>query len=83
MIRIWDLKQKEIINISNGKKLGFPKDLEVDPETGKVSTVIIPYGRTFSNIWIQEKELIIPWNYIVKIGIDVILVDIDEKTVHD
>lgn len=83
MIRILDFKQKEVINVSNGKKLGYPKDIEIDPDTGKVSTVIIPFGRSFTSIWIQEKELIIPWNFIIKIGIDVILVDIDEKTIHE
>ncbi|HBN85178.1 MAG TPA: YlmC/YmxH family sporulation protein [Clostridiales bacterium] len=83
MIRIWDFKQKEVVNVFNGKKLGYPKDIEIDPDTGRVSTVIIPFGRSITNIWVQEKELIIPWNYIIKIGIDVILVDIDDKTVHE
>ena len=37
MMRISDIMEKEIINIKNGKKLGFITDIDLDIENGKVS----------------------------------------------
>ena len=38
MMRISDIMEKEIINVKNGKKLGFITDIDLDVENGKVSS---------------------------------------------
>ena len=43
-----DLKNKEVINIENGEKLGFIDDIEFEAESGTVAALII-MGR--SRMW--------------------------------
>ena len=40
-MRISDIMEKEIINVKNGKKLGFITDIDLDVENGKVSSFSI------------------------------------------
>jgi len=79
MNRSSDFRQKEVINISDGRRLGFVSDVEIDLEQGKVEAVILPgVGRLFGLLG-KESEFVIPWDKIVKIGEDIILVDLDER----
>jgi len=82
MNRSSDFKQKEVINISDGKRLGFVSDVEIDLESGKVEAVILPgVGKLFGLLG-KESEFIIPWDSIRKIGEDIILVDLDERYIR-
>lgn len=82
MNRSSDFKQKEVINISDGRRLGFVDDVEIDVDTGKIDAIILPgAGRLFGLLG-KENEFIIPWDKIVKIGEDIILVDLDERTIR-
>lgn len=82
MNRASDFRQKEVINVSDGKRLGFVSDVEVDLENGKIDAVILPgVGKLFGLIG-KENEFVIPWEKIVKIGEDIILVDLDERYIR-
>ena len=37
-----DFKHKEVINISDGKRLGFVQDVCADLETGTITSIIVP-----------------------------------------
>ena len=37
-----ELREREVINILDGKKLGFTSDLEIDPGTGKIIALVLP-----------------------------------------
>ena len=37
-----DFKHKEVINITDGRKLGMVLDLEADLESGKITSIIVP-----------------------------------------
>ncbi len=41
-MRICDLKEKEVINICDGERLGYVEDVEFDLCTGRVTHIIIP-----------------------------------------
>ena len=41
-MRLCELREKEVINICDGKRLGCIVDLEFDVCTGKIEAVIIP-----------------------------------------
>ena len=41
MIRISELQMKDIINVSDGKRLGNIGDIEIDMDTGKIESIII------------------------------------------
>lgn len=71
-----DLRSKEIINICDGACFGRISDLELDPCTGLICSIIVPGRHRFLGIFASTEELVIPFCKIQKIGGDVILVDI-------
>ncbi len=71
-----DFKHKEVVNINNGKRLGFVQDVCADLETGMITAIIVPGGNKVINIFSQVNDITIPWNNIRCIGEDLILVDI-------
>lgn len=82
MNRSSDFRQKEVINISDGKRLGFVSDVELDLETGKIDAIILPgVGKLFGLLG-KESEFVIPWDKITKIGEDIILVDLDDRYIR-
>ena len=42
---IADMRNKEVINLQDGTRLGFVGDVEIDTENAKLTTIII-YGRS-------------------------------------
>lgn len=72
------LKDKDVINICNGKRLGYVSDLEIDLRSGKVIKLIIPGGGKCFNFFSNKNQLCIPWQCIEKIGDDAILVHFSE-----
>lgn len=70
-----DFKRKEVINIKDGKRLGFVQDVTADFKTGTISEIIVPGNTKIFNIFSSGNELVIPWSSITTIGDDVILVD--------
>ncbi|MCI5727440.1 MAG: YlmC/YmxH family sporulation protein [Clostridium sp.] len=75
------IKTMEIIDVNTGGKLGFVKDIKIDYERQKVVSVILP-GE--SKGWFSKAEDVeIPWENIVKIGSDVLLVDFNGLEVSD
>ncbi len=78
-MRFCELQKKEVINVTDCKCLGNVKDLEFDEKDGCIRALIVPGPGKFLGCVGREFELWIPWCKIVKIGPDIILVDIDEK----
>ena len=37
-----DFKHKEVININDGKRLGYVQDVCADLETGRITSIIVP-----------------------------------------
>ncbi|OIJ17754.1 hypothetical protein BKP45_19515 [Anaerobacillus alkalidiazotrophicus] len=80
MIKISEIQAKEIVNVSNGKVLGHIGDLDINLEEGTVNSLIIGgTGRMLTFLGGKESEIVIPWENIVKIGSDVILVRLEDK----
>ena len=78
MISTEELKNKEVINIFDGKSMGYVSDIEIDLEEGKIEGIVIPANRNFFNIFGKtDDDYIIRWENIKTIGDDVILVNID------
>ena len=76
-MRIDDLHLKEVINISTGQRLGYVSDLEFDIRTGKVLTFIVPGPRRFFGLLPAEMDYVFPWESIVRMGDDTILIQLD------
>ena len=77
--RIVELRHKEVINSSNGCRIGFVDDVEVDTITSQVRAIIV-FGRPRClGLLGRNDDLIIPWSDIQLIGEDTILVSTDIK----
>jgi len=74
MQRAGMLRQKEVININNGCRLGFVCDVEVSLCKGEIEAIIVPGRAKFIN-FSKKDELVIEWCRVKVIG-DVILVDL-------
>ena len=70
-----ELRCKEVINVTDGRKLGHIVDLIFDLPTGKICGLVVPGDKNFWNIFKSGNELFIPYNQICKIGDDTILVE--------
>jgi YlmC/YmxH family sporulation protein len=69
---------REVINVADGRRMGPIKDIDIDLEQGRISAIILPGpGRLFS-FFGREEEIVVPWEKIKRIGVDVILVDLRE-----
>jgi len=70
-----ELRSKDVINVDTGKKLGKVMDIEFDAQSGCVQAIVVPGEFRLSCAIRGEKSgLVIPWERIVRIGDDVILV---------
>ena len=74
------LKNKEVINICDGRSIGFVSDIEVDIEKGRIEGIVIPAERGFLGIFGKsENDILVSWDKVRTVGDDVILVDIQES----
>lgn len=74
-MRLSDLQHKEIVNITDGKRIGIIIDVILNND-GKINSLVLEdrRGRRFS-----REEYTIMWQQIVKIGDDIILIDTRNK----
>ncbi len=71
-----DFKHKEVININDGKRLGFVQDVTANLETGMITSIIVPGTNKVLSIFSSGNDIVIPWKNVKCIGDDVILVEI-------
>ena len=76
MEKFSDFKKKEVINICDGMKVGFVCDIEIDTRSGRICSIIIPSGNRLINFLCVNSVFVIPWEKIVRIGDDIILIDV-------
>jgi len=81
MVRMYGLKQKEVINVKDGCRLGFICDIEVDESCGTVASIIVPGPGRIFGMFGNDQEYKIPWRDICHFGDDIVLVDVDTKCV--
>ncbi len=72
--RLADMRNKEVINVKDGMRLGCVCDVEIDTCTAKLCAIII-YGRLKCfGLLGREDDIVIRWCDIEVIGEDTILV---------
>lgn len=76
MARGIDFRQKEVINISNGKILGFVVDVDAELNAGSIKNIVIAQTTGIIKSLGGKNNITIPWEKIKLIGEDVILVEI-------
>ena len=45
-----DFKHKEVINITDAKRLGYVQDVTADLETGRITSIIVPGSNKLMSI---------------------------------
>ena len=75
-MKFTELQCKEVICVSDGKRLGFVADVTVEVPEGKVVALIVPGPCRFFGIGSRREDFVIPWRCVRRIGPDIVLVDI-------
>ena len=71
-----DFKHKEVVNIVDGKRLGFVQDVTADLNSGVITSIIVPGSNKILSMFSSNNDIVIQWQNIKCIGDDVILVEI-------
>ena len=82
-MRISELKQKEVINAEDCRRLGFVGDVDFDMKKGCLVALIVPGPGSFCGFLGREKVFVIPFDDICQVGDDIILVDVKKKEVEE
>lgn len=69
-----EMRDKEVINMACGARLGRICDIVISCKSRHVLGVVVPGDRKLLRC---REDLFIPWKNIVKIGDDVILVELE------
>ena len=75
LVRTSELRTRDVINISDGRKLGAVVDVDIDLESGRLRAIVVPGQRGMFSIFGRNEDIVIPWDKIKRIGQDVILVE--------
>ena len=74
-----EIRQKDVVNIADGRKLGKPIDIILN-DSACAEALVVP-GRSGGLLGLlkQDREgCVIPWSHVRRIGDDVILVEVEE-----
>ena len=78
-MRYSELCDKEVVNVNDCRCFGIVRDIDFDPKCGEINALIVPGPPKYFGCLCHDFEFWIPWCKIVKIGPDIILVELDEK----
>ncbi|MFO7151813.1 MAG: YlmC/YmxH family sporulation protein [Bacillota bacterium] len=78
-MRLGELNGKDIINLSNGVKLGPVGncDLLIDENSGKIEYLLIPSRRSGFFSLGEKSYMKISWDSVRKIGPDAVILEMD------
>ena len=74
-VRLTELRYREVINISDGTRLGFVSDAILDLTGGRVLALVVPGPARFFGRFGRESDYILPWESIARIGGDIVLIE--------
>ena len=75
-VKFTDLHCKEVICISDGRRLGYVCDVRVEVPEGRVCAIVVPGPGKLMGLVGCRDDYVIPWHCVCRIGPDIILVDI-------
>lgn len=70
-----DLRNKEVINVADGTRLGFVCDIEIDVTDARLLSIIVPGS---GGLFTKSPAVKIPWACIQHIGEDLIIVNMKD-----
>jgi YlmC/YmxH family sporulation protein len=76
--RFCELQKKEIVNIRDGNKIGYPDDILFDLQSAQIKALVVCGRLRWFGLMGRQPDLQIPWCDIEIIGEDTILVRADQ-----
>lgn len=76
MARGIDFRQKEVVNVKDGKILGFVIDVDAELANGAIKSIVVAKVGKLIKSLSGKNNITIPWSNVKLIGEDVILVEI-------
>ena len=74
-MRLSELQNKNLVNVSNVKNIGNIIDVNIDYQSGNIKSFIIESKGSILTFLNKDNDMEVKWNDIQKIGEDVILVN--------
>ena len=75
METLLNLQTKEIVSVETGARIGYIVDLEIDVDSGLITDITVGSRSSLGHLFNKRDETIIPWERIITLGNDVILVE--------
>lgn len=75
LCRFSEFRDKEVICIRTGARLGYVCDVEFQSPEGRVTALIVPGRAKYLGLFGREEDYILPWECITRVGADVVLVE--------
>ena len=72
-----ELRNKEVIDLKSGMRLGYVCDAEFDPCSGQICSLIVPGQGRAGGLLGRDDDYVIAWGNIQRMGDDIILVEMD------
>ena len=72
-----ELREKDVINTCGGRRLGFICDYQIDTECGKITAIFVT--EQLFGMFGGRNAVKIPWEKVVCIGADTVLVEMPEN----
>ncbi len=73
--RLEEFRYKDVVSVKDGQRLGFVGDVELDPQTARLTAIVIRGRYRLLGLLGREPDRVIPWEEISLIGEDAILVE--------
>lgn len=75
------LRDKEVVNVRTGEKIGFIDDMELDSVSGRIVSLII-YGRSRAfGLMGRDEDIVVRCSDIELVGEDTVLVRFEKDTI--
>ena len=75
-----DLHCKEVICVSDGRRLGLIHDVIIQLPKGEITAIVVPGRCKMGGFGPPRDDFVIPWSKICRIGPDIVLVDTQPET---
>ncbi len=78
MLTMKELRRKDVIGVTDGRRIGRVTDIAFDEETGRVMTLVIGVRRPWFGLLESEEKRTVSYDMVRTMGRDVILLDEDD-----
>ena len=75
-MRVYDLRDKEVINICDCRRLGYVSDVVFEYPSGCIIAFIVPGPGHIWGLFGRDTEYVIPFRCVRQIGCEMILVEV-------